>query len=140
MALEGPRDIYEQQMWNLTPTGTFVEPKLYASQLLDFVKALEEMFRDEVDILYDPRTAARRRHIGWPAMDNNMHHLQETNGARLRQGSTITNAPINENISKSDGKQECKWVVIISSYHKFAQHLGTLVLNKWRRNKNKKDV
>lgn len=139
MAREGPRDIYEQQMWNLTPTGTFVEPKLYASQLLDFVKALEEMLSRWGR--YPLRSsAARRKHIGWPAMDNNTHHLQETNGTRLRQGSTITNALINENISKSDGKQECKWVVIIWLYQKFAQHLGTLVLNKWRRNKNKKDV
>jgi hypothetical protein len=51
-------------MRNLTPGGTAVEPKFYSSEPINGMTAVEEMiFRDKIDVCYDPRYAARRRRI-----------------------------------------------------------------------------
>jgi len=41
----------------------------------------EMIFRDKIDVCYDPRNATRRRRIEWPTADNNVSHifLQGTN-------------------------------------------------------------
>lgn len=59
-----------EQLINLTPSGTDIEPKLYASEPLDGMSAVEELiFREKVDVLYDPKVCARRRRIEWPTSD-----------------------------------------------------------------------
>lgn len=49
-------------MRNLTSGGTTTTHQLYASELLNGMSAVEEMiFRDKVDVLYDPRVCSQRR-------------------------------------------------------------------------------
>lgn len=62
-----------QLMRNLTPTGKVVEPQFYATAPLDGMTLVEELiFRDKIDVLYDPRVSARRRRIEWPTVDPNV--------------------------------------------------------------------
>ncbi|KKK26856.1 hypothetical protein ARAM_003456 [Aspergillus rambellii] len=55
---------------NLTPGAKPVEPQFCASQPVDGMTILEELiFRDKVDILYDPCVSSRRRRREWPTTD-----------------------------------------------------------------------
>ncbi|OJJ84395.1 uncharacterized protein ASPGLDRAFT_35659 [Aspergillus glaucus CBS 516.65] len=60
-----------EQFINLTPSGTDIKPQLYASEPLDGMSAVEELiFREKVDVLYDPKVCARRHRIEWPTSDS----------------------------------------------------------------------
>lgn len=59
-----------EQLIKLTPSGTDIKPQLYASEPLDGISAVEELiFREKVDVLYDPKVCARRHRIEWPTSD-----------------------------------------------------------------------
>ncbi|PGH05607.1 hypothetical protein AJ79_06774 [Helicocarpus griseus UAMH5409] len=70
----------EQLSRNITPGGKVVQPQFRAAQPITGMTAVEEMvFRDKIDVLYDPSVSSRRRRIEWSTIDPNIRAFIETN-------------------------------------------------------------
>jgi hypothetical protein len=61
-------------------------PQYWTSSNIALDTAIEDMIlRDKIDVLYDPRTTARRRRIEWPSLNPDM--LKSVTNAQNRGGS-----------------------------------------------------
>lgn len=67
---------------NFTPGGLAVSPQFHASEPVDGMTAVEELiFKDKIDIVYDPCVSSRRRRPEWPTTDANICNHLFTNGS-----------------------------------------------------------
>lgn len=93
----------EQLMRNLdlTPGNLAV----VSEEFIDGMTVVEDLiFRDKVDIAYDPRVSPRRRRIEWPTADTNIQsHLSATN-VGSSSSPTSTKSIINNELAKCDVK------------------------------------
>lgn len=94
----------KQLIQNLTPAAHVEEPHFYASEPLNGMTVVEDMvFRDKVDVVYDPRVSSRRRRIEWPTMDPNVRDLLvQGDSPQPSDVSPAAKAVIAEEISKCD--------------------------------------
>ena len=86
---------------DLTPGSLAV----VSEEFIDGMTVVEDLiFRDKVDIAYDPRVSPRRRRIEWPTADTNIQsHLSATN-VGSSSSPTSTKSIINNELAKCDVK------------------------------------
>ena len=105
----------EQLTRNITPNGTPTEPQSFISEPIDPLVALEDLiFRDKIDICYDPRVSARRRRIEWPVLDDTtLTSLHSSIAADQGIVKEETKTLIGSEVKKCDAKTDWRPDLII---------------------------
>ena len=81
--------VKEQMIRNITPNGHITEPASYHGHPVSLQTIMETIiFRDSVDVLYNPAVTHRRRRIEWPTQNIELRRL-------ITQASAPTLPPSN---------------------------------------------
>ena len=100
--------VRDQMMRNVTPNQRLTNPSSYhgaPTSLLSIVNSL--IFRDAIDVLYDPAVTHRRRRIEWPSLDLNLRQTilhSSTRVAPSRTTITKAKALLDDEFAKCDIK------------------------------------
>jgi len=132
--------IKEQMLRNITPNQTVTEPTSYHGNPTSLQTTVATMiFRDSVDVLYNPAVTHRRRRIEWPTHNIDLRQLIAQNPAPTLPSSDIiarTKALLDDEFLKCDinaGVRDDEAAVIYYHFQRHNNDFGPLLkLLYWR--------
>ena len=96
-----------------TPSRLSQRSQFHISEPLNLASAVEDLiFKDKIDIEYDPRITSRRRRIEWPSLDPAFLNLLSQVGSRVTQSADVresTKRIIDSEIGKCGRNDPCPY-------------------------------
>ncbi|KAL9098560.1 MAG: hypothetical protein Q9163_005805 [Psora crenata] len=118
--------VKEQMLRNITPNGTATEPPSYHGDPVSLQTIMTTMiFRDSVDVLYNPAVTHRRRRIEWPTHNVNLRQLIAQHSAPTIPSSNIiarTTAMLDDEFKRCDIQAPIPADEGAISYYHFQRH------------------
>ena len=110
---EHERFIRRSMQRDFTPSRFPQQSQFHVSEPLSLASAVEDLvFKDKVDIQYDPRITSRRRRIEWPSIDPAFLNLLRQVDSQVTQDADVresTKNIIDYELSKCDTNDPCPY-------------------------------